>query len=137
VNSILSTLGLDTPLDGMLPHAETLCVIRYKFHQGRRRGDKGRRRDERRMEKQDWPLILVDPAGHTSPYPDASQEPHSRPRTRAGRTGLASRYDRTMAGMTGPPGRSNRASLAAPPTRPGKRAGHTGYHGRSDRVAPT
>jgi hypothetical protein len=34
VTSILATLDLDTPLDGMLPHAETLCVIRYKFHQG-------------------------------------------------------------------------------------------------------
>ena len=34
VNSILATLDLDTPLDGMLPHAETLCVIRYKDHQG-------------------------------------------------------------------------------------------------------
>jgi hypothetical protein len=34
VNSILATLDLDTPLDGMLPHAETLCVIRYKNHQG-------------------------------------------------------------------------------------------------------
>jgi hypothetical protein len=34
VNSILATLDLDTPLDGMLPHADTLCVIRYKDHQG-------------------------------------------------------------------------------------------------------
>jgi hypothetical protein len=34
VNSILSTLDLDTPLVGMLPHAEALCVIRYKSHQG-------------------------------------------------------------------------------------------------------
>ncbi|KAK1601928.1 hypothetical protein QYE76_027033 [Lolium multiflorum] len=34
VNSLLTTLDLDTPLDGMLPHAETLCVIRYMEHQG-------------------------------------------------------------------------------------------------------
>src|SRR5215217_3431671 len=33
VNSLLTTLDLDTPLDGMLPHAETLCVIRYMEHQ--------------------------------------------------------------------------------------------------------
>ncbi|KAK1608389.1 hypothetical protein QYE76_032062 [Lolium multiflorum] len=33
VNSLLTTLDLDTPLDGMLPHAETLCVIRYVEHQ--------------------------------------------------------------------------------------------------------
>ncbi|KAK1616602.1 hypothetical protein QYE76_022119 [Lolium multiflorum] len=30
VNSILSTLDLDTTFDGMLPHADVLCVIRYK-----------------------------------------------------------------------------------------------------------
>ena len=30
VKSILSTLNLDTTLDGMLPHADVLCVIRYK-----------------------------------------------------------------------------------------------------------
>ena len=29
VNSLLSTLDLDSPLDGMLPHADMLCVIRY------------------------------------------------------------------------------------------------------------
>ncbi|KAK1681332.1 hypothetical protein QYE76_042180 [Lolium multiflorum] len=33
VNSLLTTLDLDSPLDGMLPHAETLCVIRYTEHQ--------------------------------------------------------------------------------------------------------
>ncbi|KAK1648901.1 hypothetical protein QYE76_066706 [Lolium multiflorum] len=32
VNSLLTTLDLGTPLDGMLPHAETLCVIRYVEH---------------------------------------------------------------------------------------------------------
>jgi hypothetical protein len=30
VNSILSTLDLDTPLNGLLLHSETLCVIRYE-----------------------------------------------------------------------------------------------------------
>jgi hypothetical protein len=29
VNSLLITLDLDTPLDGMLLTADTLCVIRY------------------------------------------------------------------------------------------------------------
>ncbi|KAK1680979.1 hypothetical protein QYE76_041827, partial [Lolium multiflorum] len=33
VNSLLTTLDLGTPLDGMLPHADVLCVIRYKEHQ--------------------------------------------------------------------------------------------------------
>ena len=30
VNSLLSTLTLNSPLDGMLPHANMLCVIRYE-----------------------------------------------------------------------------------------------------------
>ena len=34
VNSILTTLDLDTPLDGLLLHASALCVIRYQAHQG-------------------------------------------------------------------------------------------------------
>ncbi|XP_071678893.1 uncharacterized protein [Lolium perenne] len=34
VNSLLTTLDLGTPLDGLLPHADVLCVIRYKEHQG-------------------------------------------------------------------------------------------------------
>jgi hypothetical protein len=33
VNSFLTILDLGTPLDGMLPHADVLCVIRYKEHQ--------------------------------------------------------------------------------------------------------
>ncbi|KAK1561298.1 hypothetical protein QYE76_037242 [Lolium multiflorum] len=45
-NSLLTTRDLDTPLDGMRPHAETLCVIRYMEHQGperMRRHGQGRR----------------------------------------------------------------------------------------------
>ena len=33
VNSLLTTLDLGTPLDGLLPHADVLCVIRYKARQ--------------------------------------------------------------------------------------------------------
>ncbi|KAK1686980.1 hypothetical protein QYE76_047828 [Lolium multiflorum] len=33
VNSLLTTLDLGTPLDGLIPHADVLCVIRYKAHQ--------------------------------------------------------------------------------------------------------
>ncbi|KAK1608392.1 hypothetical protein QYE76_032065 [Lolium multiflorum] len=33
VNSILSTLNLGTTLDGMLPHANVLCVIRYEHRE--------------------------------------------------------------------------------------------------------
>ncbi|KAK1579642.1 hypothetical protein QYE76_016620 [Lolium multiflorum] len=40
VNSLLTTLDLGTPLDGLLPHADVLCVIRYKAHQDP--GEEGR-----------------------------------------------------------------------------------------------
>ena len=29
VNSFLSTCDLDFPLNGLLPHADTLCILRY------------------------------------------------------------------------------------------------------------
>ncbi|KAK1616678.1 hypothetical protein QYE76_022195 [Lolium multiflorum] len=33
VNLLLTTLDLGTPLDGLLPHVDTLCVIRYEVRQ--------------------------------------------------------------------------------------------------------
>ncbi|KAK1647073.1 hypothetical protein QYE76_064878 [Lolium multiflorum] len=45
VNSLLTTLDLGTPLDGLLPHADVLCVIRYKEHQDHGEEDKPRSRE--------------------------------------------------------------------------------------------
>jgi hypothetical protein len=43
VNSLLSVCDLNTPLNGMLPHANTICVIRYleqeAHHESRVRGE--------------------------------------------------------------------------------------------------
>jgi hypothetical protein len=56
VNSILSTLDLDTNLDGMLHHANVLCVIRYKLRQGnelplfKEQGKRGGRRGKKKKE---------------------------------------------------------------------------------------
>ena len=45
VNTLLTTLDLGTPLDGLLPHADVLCVIRYKAHQDPGEEDKPRSRE--------------------------------------------------------------------------------------------
>ena len=49
VNSLLTTLDLGTPLDGMLPHVDVLCVIRYKAHQDPGEEDKPRSREEEKQ----------------------------------------------------------------------------------------
>jgi hypothetical protein len=46
VNSLLTTLDLGTPLDGLLPHADVLCVIRYKAHQDPGEEETPRSREE-------------------------------------------------------------------------------------------
>ena len=65
VNSILSTLDLDTTLDGVLPHSYMSCVTRYELRQGsgeeealtwckgkgRAREKKGRRKKRKREGK--------------------------------------------------------------------------------------
>ncbi|KAK1628063.1 hypothetical protein QYE76_002378 [Lolium multiflorum] len=113
VNSLLTTLDLDTPLDGMLPHAETLCVIRYMEHQGpgkdetswSREGEeqqnlemnmepKPTSPEERQGRKGRWPVTgPVRPA----PRPDA---PVTGPVNRA-QTGPAPSYRTTTGPRTG------------------------------------
>src|SRR4051812_13256342 len=39
VNSLLSLCDFDTPLDGMLLHTHTLCIIRYEEKDPRNRGE--------------------------------------------------------------------------------------------------
>jgi hypothetical protein len=39
VNSLLSTYTLNTSLDGMLPHADILCVLRYEPREKDAAGD--------------------------------------------------------------------------------------------------
>ncbi|KAK1697512.1 hypothetical protein QYE76_014209 [Lolium multiflorum] len=58
VNSLLTTLDLGTPLDGMLPHADVLFIIRYKAHQDTGEEDKpwSREGEEQRDMKMDTKL---------------------------------------------------------------------------------
>ncbi|KAK1602136.1 hypothetical protein QYE76_017179 [Lolium multiflorum] len=94
VNSLLTTLDLDTPLDGMLPHAETLCVIRYMEHQGpgkdetswSREGEeqqnlemymepKPTSPEERQGRKGRWPVTGPGQTGPTTGRPGHSGQP--------------------------------------------------------------
>ncbi|KAK1664910.1 hypothetical protein QYE76_053069 [Lolium multiflorum] len=113
VNSLLTTLDLGTPLDGMLPHAETLCVIRYMEHQDpgedetpwSREGEEQRNLEmnmkpkptspeERQGRKGRWPV--QDPV-RPDPRPDA---PATGPVNRA-QTGPAPSYRTTTGPRTG------------------------------------
>ena len=47
VNSLLSMCDLDTPLNGLLLHSDTLCILRNNYHE-----DLQERRVKRKMKKQ-------------------------------------------------------------------------------------
>src|SRR5215212_2385514 len=113
VNSLLTTLDLGSPLDGMLPHAETLCVIRYMEHQDpgedetswSREGEEQQNLEmnmkpkppspeDRQGRKGRWPV--QDPIG-PDPRPDA---PATGPVNRA-QTGPAPSYRTTTGPKTG------------------------------------
>ncbi|KAK1616667.1 hypothetical protein QYE76_022184 [Lolium multiflorum] len=90
VNSLLTTLDLGTPLDGLLPHADVLCVIRYKAHQDPedetpwpREGEEQRNREmnmkpnvARRAPRKRRTLAVRDPVRRTRP--DSPTGPVSR-----------------------------------------------------------
>ncbi|KAK1614260.1 hypothetical protein QYE76_019777 [Lolium multiflorum] len=87
VNSLLTSLDLDTPLDGMLPHAETLCVIRYVEHQDHGEdGTSWSREGEEQLEKM---YTELDPK-----TPQERKEETMSGQSESGLTGL----------LTGPPG---------------------------------
>ncbi|KAK1608376.1 hypothetical protein QYE76_032049 [Lolium multiflorum] len=113
VNSLLTTLDLGTPLDGLLPHADVLCVIRYKAHQDPGEEDKPRSREgEKQLDMEmimkpkptspealqgrdgRWPV--QDPV-RPDPQPDA---PATGPVNRA-QTGPAPSYRTTTGPRTG------------------------------------
>ncbi|KAK1617398.1 hypothetical protein QYE76_022915 [Lolium multiflorum] len=102
VNSLLTSLDLDTPLDGMLPHAETLCVIRYVEHQ-----DHGEdvtpwsREGEEQLSKKMY--TELDPK---SPEERKEEKTDGRSRTRSDRApDRATRLRiRSTGRLTGPPG---------------------------------
>ncbi|KAK1561506.1 hypothetical protein QYE76_007582 [Lolium multiflorum] len=102
VNSLLTSLDLDTPLDGMLPHAETLCVIRYVEHQdhGEDVTPWSREGEEQLIEKM---YTELDPK---SPQERKEETGSDQSRTRSDRTpDRATRLRiRSTGRLTGPPG---------------------------------
>jgi len=81
VNSLLTTLDLGTPLDGMLPHADMLCVIRYEEHQdpGEKDTPRSRGGEEQRDAKRD---VELDPE---SPEERKEEKMAGRSRNRSDR----------------------------------------------------
>jgi hypothetical protein len=145
VNSLLTSLDLDTPLDGMLPHAETLCVIRYVEHQDH--GEDGtswsREGEEQLIEKM---YTELDPK---SPQERKEETMSGQSRIRSDRTpDRATRLRiRSTGRLTGPPGPqpglqpvpsgrlpgapeprpvTARSRIRSPTGRPGPRSGPTG-----------
>ena len=105
VNSLLTTLDLGTPLDGLLPHADVLCVIRYKEHQGHREEDTPWSRGRRGAAGQE--------DGHGAGHGSRPKSARKRRRTAGpgpGQTGP----------LTGPPGPQARSDR--PPDRPARSA---------------
>lgn len=101
VNSLLTTLDLGTPLDGLLPHADTLCVIRYKEHQDPGEDDTpwSREGEEQLVDKMP---VELDP---TSCEARQGREGASRPRTRSDRPPDRAARSKPDAALT-PTGRS-------------------------------
>jgi hypothetical protein len=131
VNSLLITLDLGIPLDGLLPHADTLCVIRYEVRQDPGEDDTSWSRggEEQLDVKMD---VELDP---TSSEARKGREGASRPRTRSDRIpdrAPRSKPDARLAATghgTEPPGPlSGRPPVQDPvwTGRAGPRAGLTG-----------
>ncbi|KAK1601986.1 hypothetical protein QYE76_027091 [Lolium multiflorum] len=145
VNSLLTSLDLDTPLDGMLPHAETLCVIRYVEHQDH--GEDGtswsREGEEQLIEKMYTELDPKSPQERKEETMSGQSRIRSdRPPDRATRLRI-----RSTGRLTGPPGPqpghqpvpsgrlpgapeprpvTARSRIRSPTGRPGPRSGPTG-----------
>src|SRR5215217_2570497 len=145
VNSLLTSLDLDTPLDGMLPHAETLCVIRYGEHQGH--GEDGtswsREGEEQLIEKMYTELDPKSPQERKEETMSGQSRIRSdRPPDRATQSRI-----RPTGRLTGPPGPqpghqpvpsgrhpgapeprpvTARSRIRSPTGRPGPRSGPTG-----------
>ncbi|KAK1628060.1 hypothetical protein QYE76_002375 [Lolium multiflorum] len=102
VNSLLTSLDLDTPLDGMLPHAETLCVIRYVEHQDHGEDDTpwSREGEEQLIEKMYTELDPKSPQERKEETMSGQSRIRSdRPPDRATRPRI-----RSTGRLTGPPG---------------------------------
>jgi hypothetical protein len=107
VNSLLTTLDLGTPLDGLLPHADVLCVIRYKEHQGHQEGDTpwSKGGEEQLDKKMDTKMDME--LDRKSPEERKEEKTDGRSRTRSDRP--PDRITRSTARSDRPPDRAARS----------------------------
>ena len=61
VNSFLSTCDLDSTLNGLLPHADTLCILRYNSQEEAPKDQAVKLKRGRKEEKETSPLLAVLP----------------------------------------------------------------------------
>ncbi|KAK1663838.1 hypothetical protein QYE76_051997 [Lolium multiflorum] len=99
VNSLLTTLDLDTPLDGLLPQADMLCVIMYEPREKDSTADPKMDKEEGEEELKDAltrtrcsPVAGLDTAG-----PPVKRSKTALPRTSGNRPPHAGRPHRTAA----------------------------------------
>jgi hypothetical protein len=104
VNSILSKLDLDIALDGMLTHANVLCVMRYKSRQGAEENEAPRFKEEEEKE---------------------GEEEETR-RERRRKVSRSYRPSRPVRPAIAP------SRVSPKDQKIGDRFGHTGHHTRSD-----
>ena len=110
VNSLLSLCDFDTPLDGLLLHTHTLCIIRYEEKDPRSGG-----KETNRCQTQ-----AVPPTGTTGPTTCTTGQRHDRPLLPLA-TGAFDDSSRPSSGTTAPG-----AVLPVTPGTTGCRTGTTG-----------
>jgi hypothetical protein len=121
VNSLLTTLDLGTPLDGLLPHADVLCVIRYKEHQGHQEEDTpwskgGEEQLDKKMDtKMDMELDRKSPEERKEEKTDG----RSRTRSTGSLTGSPGPQPGLTGLLTGPPGQLPGFALVTSGRHPG------------------
>jgi hypothetical protein len=121
VNSLLTTLDLGTPLDGLLPHADVLCVIRYKEHQGHQEEDTpwSKGGEEQLDKKMDMKMDME--LDRKSPEERKEEKTDGRPRTRStgSLTGPPGPQPGLTGLLTGPPGQQPGFALVTSGRHPG------------------
>ncbi|KAK1602032.1 hypothetical protein QYE76_071932, partial [Lolium multiflorum] len=121
VNSLLTTLDLGTPLDGLLPHADVLCVIRYKEHQGHQEEDTpwSKGGEEQLDKKMDMKMDME--LDRKSPEERKEEKTDGRLRTRStgSLTGPPGPQPGLTGLLTGPPGQQPGFALVTSGRHPG------------------
>ena len=103
VSSFLSMCDIDPTLDGTLPHANALCILRYAPHGGRQvdteEDGEGQREDRERAGRTGQPASQPELSRRTGPQTGA---PKLQPNARQNAFSARNRTEPAPAGRTGP-----------------------------------